>query len=493
MESIGSTGLWLTVVVAAWAVVTARAGGARDPGLLRSGSRALHAAAVLMPVALVALVLDVRADAIAVRGDVPWSLLARDVLDGFAGTLLVLGALAAAAGAAIPAASAPALPGVRARANLTGGLVVGGVALAVLTTRAWWGGAGEGAASPVLFHWSGLAFLVTYLAGLGVAIVPAALAHAPALAPVRRRWTLVAIAFLVAALALGAWSRHGGAAPAPELDPAGALVDRRWTTAHLLLLVPLLMLAASVPPPGTRTAAAVPARSRTGSVLLLFAAAIVLSVFGPVMLDWSAGRELSLGKPLAPLPSWLGITVGIVAGVAALHGVLRAVRARVPQARLISVARASALATLSLAVISLSTRAERLPLSPGNPGVFAAAGHEWRFSSQGTSQEEEATYDGALVAFEITSGRTTRIESAGERVYRDAHGHPAARVAVPGLLHGITGDLRFTVRAMRGDEALLRVQFHPLAAFAWIAAGLTVASLAAAAGMRGETEVSEAT
>nr|MBA3890724.1 hypothetical protein [Gemmatimonadaceae bacterium] len=222
---------------------------------------------------------------------------------------------------------------------------------------------------------------------------------------------------------------------------------------------------------------------RGASLLLLVAAGMMASAVAPAILAWMAGRTVTFGMPLSPLHGWEASIVLAMATVYIGWMTLRGFRAPSWPVRVMRFAVAGVVGTMGLAVLALSTEPRQLTLEPGATATFNAMGREWRLASQGASQEEAATYDGALVAFEIAEGGSTRIASAGERIYRDSHGHPAGRVAVPGVVRGLFGDLRFTVRALRGDEVLLRAQFHPLATFVWLMAAFTVLAFAALAFM----------
>lgn len=477
MNAIEPAALWLVTIVGTWAAVAARVSFGDDPRLVRSGARALHAAAVLMLAAVATHLIGRRGGVLAASELAARVAAARDMLAAPDGLLLLATAFAAVAAAFVPRAVRNMQSRERRRAHERAGIIVAAAALATIVARAFWGDAAERTTPVELFDWSGMAFRTLYAAGIGMLAAPVAIAAAPGRAPLRLRVYASALATQLLALTLAAWSRYAAVAPATELDAAGLPLDPQWSTAYLLLLVPVIVTAAALVSLHGRTGDAT-RRSRPAAVLLLGAAAMIASAVAPAIRDWVVGQDVEFGMPLSPLHAWEASLALAVAVVYAGWLVLRAWRTPTAPARLLRIAAACAVATVGLAVLALATDARQLTLAPGTTAAFGSMGREWRFASQGTSQEEAATYDGALVAFEVRSGGESSIATAGERIYRDAHGHPAGRVAVPGLVRGMGGDVRFTVRALRGDEVLIRAQFHPLATVAWIVAALTVIALA---------------
>lgn len=480
MDAIGSTALWLAAVAAGWSVVTARAGRG-DPRLVASGARALQAAGVLVPVALLAALLASRAEAIAVAGTASVRMLLVAMLADPRGMILVLAGFTAACAACVPRVVRDGAIPDRTRAYAAAGALTGLVVLAAALARGWNAStASDSATSPELFHWSGVAFRVLYLAGLAVAVVPLAVPPTDRYAPARLRSTRLALAAFVAALGLGAWARHSGIAPPADVDASGNLVDPAWSSAHLLLAVPPLLYAASAfTQRAGRERPAAPAR--IASMLMLVVAALVAAALGPSVLDWVGQRDVEIGAPIGPLGRWGAIAATVAATLLAALAVARAVQDDDRAARLWHAALAAALLALGMAAVAVSARPQQLIMRPGVSATASGWGGTWTLTSQGVSQEEGEHFDGALVAFEVTRNGRTSVESAGERIYRDPHGHAAARVAVPGVVRTAAGDLRLTVRALRGDEALVRAQFHPLAWVGWSLAVLTVLLMAASA------------
>lgn len=482
MNSLEPVALWLALVMGAWAAVTATVPFGSDRRLLRSGARGLHAAAALSLVALVTFLVARRAAVLATSDVAAWTIALRTALAAPDGLALLV-ATAAAIGTAVALHAARLHPSHDQRiAHRRAGLLVATVALATIVARAFWGDAVEGAIPVELFSASGVAFRALLALGVGLLAAPAVLAPLgrPAL---QLRLCAAALTVQLLALLLGAWSRYAAATPPTELDAGGSLLEVRWTTAYLLLLVPPLVTGAAVATLHARTHAG-GRRARSAVVLLLAAAAMIVSVIAPPIRDWVVGRDVAPGMPISPLQAWeasFGAAVAVV-----LTGWLarRAVRPASLHVRMTRIAAAGVAATAGLAILALSTDARELTLPPGGTATFGAMGQEWRFASQGASQEEAPTYDGALVAFEVRSSGGTRLATAGERIYRDGHGHPAGRVAVPAVMRALGGDVRFTVRALRGDEVLVRAQFHPFATVAWMVAALTVLAFAMVALLR---------
>lgn len=478
MSTIEPAALWLALIVGAWAALIARLSFSGDPRLVRSGGRALHAGAALFIVAVLAFIAGHRGDGLAATDSAAWLAALRGMLSAPDGMLLLVAASAALATAFVPGTANEAQPQERRGAQFRAGMTVTLAAAITIIARASWGDATERATPIELFDWSGMAFRVLYAAGIGALAGPIALTSVPGLAQRRLRACAASFGIQILALTLAAWSRFGAVSPAPELDPTGALLDAGWTTGYLLLLVPPTFTAAAIASLYARVHHA-NLRARAAVALLLLAAALMASAVLPAIRDWVVGREVEFGMPLSPLHAWEASLALAVAVVSAAWLTLRAFRVPTAAIRLMRLATAGAIGTLGLAVLALSTEARQLTLAPGATAAYRSMGQEWRFASQGASQEEAATYDGALVAFEVLSGGATSIVTAGERIYRDAHGHPAGRVAVPGVIRGLGGDLRITVRALRGDEVLLRAQFHPLASVAWLMAAFTAVAFAA--------------
>lgn len=483
MDTLGTLALWLAAIIGAWAVVATRVGRHGDARLIESGARALHAVAALLAFALAAAYLDLRAAAVAATGATLPLTLVREAWSDSPMRVLIWATAAALFAAVVPRAVRPGTMSERTRAHLVAGVVATAASLAAVALRALLPAGEEGVhAAPEMHHWAGIASRTLYVLGAAAAVVPVAVGPVPRLTTLRLRWTLCALAALVAALAFGAWARYAGITAAPELDPDGVLVDPAWSTAHLLVLVPPLILAAS--------SYALRARQRAGdrgaraplaAVLLLIAAAIGLVVVGPAVLDWVAGREIEAGADMLRLRGALAVGVAVALTLLAAATAVAGARAPSRDSRLLYGAQVSALLLLGAAVAALSTTGQRFELDPGASATVRAGGAAWRFTSQGTSQVEGADYDAALVAFELTSRNREAFALAGERLYRDAHGHPGARVAVPGVVRGLAADLRFTVRGLRGDRALVRAQHHPLVTPAWGLAAITIALLVAAA------------
>ena len=481
MDTLGTLALWLAAIMGAWAVIATRAGSRGDVRLVESGARALHAVAALVVFAMAAAYLDLRAAALAATGSAPTLTLLRAAWSDLPTRVLIWGTAVALFAAVVPRAVRSGAMPERTRAHLVAGLVstgaaLGAVALHTLVPR----GAEGGRAAPELHHWAGITYHISYVLATAAAVVPLAVGPVPRLTALRLRWTLGALATLIAALALGAWARYAGITAAPELDANGVLVDPEWSTVHLLVLVPPLVLAAS--------AYALRARQRAGgrgaraplaAVLLLIVAAIGVVVVGPAVLDWVAGREIEAGADMLRLRGAPAVGVAVALTLLAAAAAVAGARAR--DSRLLHGAQVSALLLMATALAAFSTTEQRFEIDPGASATVRAGASAWQLTSQGTSQVEGADYDGALVAFELTSGKRRAFALAGERLYRDAHGHPAGRVAVPGVVRGVAADLRFTVRGLRGDRALGRAQHHPLVTPAWALAAITVALLVAAA------------
>ena len=483
MDILATLALWLAAILGAWAVVATRAGSRGDVRLVGSGERALHAVAALMAFALAAECIELRAAAIAATGGVPAATLVRAAWSDGPVRVLVWGTAAALFAALVPRAARSATPRERARAHVVAGSVATGAALAVIAMRVLFPSGDEGgSAAPELHHWAGIAFHTLYALGAAAAVVPMAVGPVPPLTALRLRWTLAALGTLVAALGFGAWARYAGITAAPDLNAEGVLVDPAWSTAHLVVLAPPLVLAAaSYALRARQRAGGQVARAPMATALLLFVAAIGVVAVGPAVLDWVAMRDIEAGADMLRLRG--AAAIGVALALVLMAGVPAAAAARAARhdSRLLHAAQASALLLLATIVTALSTTSRRFELDPGATAMVRSGSSEWRFTSQGTSQVEGADYDGALVAFELVSGERRAFALAGERLYRDAHGHPGARVAVPGVVRGVAADLRFTVRGLRGDRALVRAQQHPLVTPAWVLAAATVVLLLAAA------------
>lgn len=484
MLILGELATWLTVVLGVWCIVAVRSAPASDSRLLASGARGLHAAAVLMVVAALAAVWTVRGEAIAATGQAPASIIARAMLGGWPTYVIVVAMVVAVFAALVPWMARAGGERDRTRPGVVAGACVAVAAAAALAIRAATSPAPEDAAvAAELHHWGGIAFLLLYPVGVAASLIPVAIGRVRELTTRRLRWTLHGLAAMLAALAAGAWARYAGAAPAPELDVAGALADRPWTTAHLLLLVPPLLLTAGAHAlhARRRAAAADAAPARVATALLLLVAAMVVAVVGPAVVDWVAGREIEFGAPVAPLRGAIAIAVAVVLGAAAAWCAARVRHSGASDSRLLSAVHASAFAALALAVVAMSSPVQSIEIGPGSSVPIHAGGRIWKATSQGTSQVDGGTYDGAVVALLLERDGVQRFVTAGERLYRDPQGHNAARVAVPGILRRPSGDLRVTVRGLRGDEALVRAQFHPLATPAWLLAAATIVLLLAGA------------
>jgi len=145
---------------------------------------------------------------------------------------------------------------------------------------------------------------------------------------------------------------------------------------------------------------------------------------------------------------------------------------------------AAVAATLALAswCAALSRPPRIVTLAPGATSTFAEPGRSWSLVGQGTSTDEGPTFDGAIVAVEVRApDGDSRVVAAGERLYRQAHGHGAERGVLPAVDRGVLGDLRLTVEAVRADTVAFRVRAHPLVTLAWASSLALVLLLGAAA------------
>ena len=478
MDNLLAGALWMAALVTAWTVVVSHAALRPDARLQASGARGLRAAGGLLLIAAVARTWLVRADALTLGEEAGAVRLLRETWAAPDGVLLTLALFAALAAAAVPRVIAAIAASEQGRARMAAGaMTLASVAAAIAAASLRAPGT---ELQPTLLHWSGLVAYPLYLAACGLAVVPVALGGAAAVSGARRRWLAAMLALFGAATALVAWSHHAGAARPPELDVTGAVADTPWTTLDLVVIIPMLLTAAAAfdswgaDRGGLR-------RSRVSSVMMLAVGGIVLAVAGPAILDWVAQRDLEFGTEVPPIRGIRALVCGVAAlGLCGL-AIVRAMREQRTDARLWHAAQAATLLAAAVAAVAVSVPPARLELEPGVAQSVAMWGQRWTFTSQGPSQVEGSDSDAALVAFEIGTGGDRTIETAGERVFRGGHGTPAARIAVPGIVRSPLGDLRFTVRALRGDAALVRVQFHPLATLAWLLAGTAVALLVAAA------------
>lgn len=538
MDLVTTTALWLSVVFSAWAVVTSVADGSRDARLVASGERGLHAALALVTIALVLIAVEERsllADApssvaLAITARLPWT---------DAATRLTLWAVFAAAGAVAAAGIVrrEASP-VRARTQSIAGVVALVFSLAAAGARYALGAAPDAdVIAPVAVHTGpGIAARLLYVAGCAATIVPIAVGTRGSRRETAFRWMLTALALTAASLTIAAWVRYAAVAPAAELTAEGMPATLRWSSLSALwVVVPLLVCAAAFalagPDRSRRELARVP-RGWMALLSLAVAAILMLAAVAPAIEDWTAAREAALGFEVhPPLLTMLGVPVLGVVGWAAVRQAMGGGRAVTrlaawaggaavllaalamaagtrdgaallgvalagaaagallaavgdpgsPRRRALVVAQGAVLVTIGAGFAATSVPPVQAQLTTGSPERLRIATAEWTFTSQGASQVELPPYDAAVVAFEIESGGEAQLLTTGERIYRDAHGHAGARVAVPGVLHRAGGDLRVVPRGIRGDVAMLQVQYHPLATLAFIAAAVSAAALLVAA------------
>ncbi|HEU5173681.1 MAG TPA: hypothetical protein VFT96_02930, partial [Gemmatimonadaceae bacterium] len=312
-------------------------------------------------------------------------------------------------------------------------------------------------------------------------------------------------------------------------------LDALWALPALLIGAAAYWLANSTSPaPGSAPSnARRPANRWMTGLLLALVAVAIAAVLVPPVLDWTNARDIEVGFALLPPAMMLVATPTLLAVLAVLVGHLQAgggltradaaaalagaallggaawiagvVEASVLSAILVAgttagmllaqvrrapglrrrscwIAQAAALVGVAAGLGAVSQRARDVDVAPGAPAVVDIRGREWRLSSQGVSQDETPAYDGILVGFEVRMpGGGSRFVTAGERMYRDAHGHGATRVSRPGLVHMAAGDVRIVVHAIRDEVARVQVQHHPLVSLAWLAGGLTALALLVAA------------
>ena len=544
MDAVGEVALWLAVVVCTWTVVTALFD-ERDARLLASGARGLHAAAALALLAVASSVGETFASLSDAPGGVASAIAVRGIWADPAARLAMWAGITACFAAIVPRVVRRDDPQVRTGAQL----VAAGVVLAMLLAAAGArvvleAPAEDGPGAPVAVHvWTGVAARLLLVAGCGAMIVPFALAGVPVRREIPRRWSLAALALVVAGLTLSAWVRYAAAAPAAVIDASGLPVGHAWTSLDALWALPALLVgaaaywlagsASAAPGSPSEPNARRPASRLMAGLLLSLVAVALAAVLVPPLLDWTNARDIEIGFALLPpamtivaIPALLAMLAVLVvhlqagggittidgaaglAGAALLGGAAWAAgvgEATVSFAVLVAgvttgmllaqlrhpgglrprscwIAQAAAVVGVAAALGAVSQRARDVDLSPGTPTVVEIRGREWRLSSQGTSQDETPAYDGILVGFDVrTPGGGSRFVTAGERMYRDAHGNGAARVSRPGLVHTATGDVRIVVHAIRDEVARVQVQHHPLVSLAWLASGVTALALLFAA------------
>lgn len=528
MELVAATALWMAVLLAAWTVVTGFAGATHDARLAASGARGLHAVAML---ALLGLALHLVAEARALVEaplHVAATFAARSLWVDVGARLLTWAAVLGAVAALVPRVARGAGQTQRVEAQR-----LAGVAALLVTVLAASGGALAGevgetseeiGTGPVgVQAWPGMIARLLYLVGVAAMLVPLAMRRVPRGREIARRWALAALGLTLGGLTLAAAVRYAAAAPPAALDAQGVPTGRSWSSTGALWGVAPLLIAA------TAFALARPAATWMAALLAGLAVILMLAAVAPAVHDWTQAAPMELGFALHPplvvllaLPTLALILVLLVrrgsparprgttalagatgalvtAGLAALAGARGAATlacialagaaaalvwtraGRGLHGRLLAVAQSAALLLLAALLAAISSRPRTLELTPGAPAGVEARGQSWRLTSQGASQVELPLYDGAVVAFEVEAPGARALVTAGERIYRDAHGHAGTRVADPGVLRGLLTDLRVVVLGSRGDAALVQVQHHPLATPAWMLAALVAASLLAAA------------
>lgn len=542
MHAIGEVALWLAVVACAWTAVTAFAGADRDLRLLESGARGLHAAAALSVLAVAAsLVVAYRALAGA-PADVARAIAVRELWADPAARLTMWAAIGACFAALVPRV----LRTSDHSARVGGQLIAAGVVIAILLAAVGGryvlaGSGGEESGAPVVVHtWVGAGARVLVAIGAGAMLVPFALLGASARRDVAHRVTLGALGAVVAGLTLVAWVRYAIAAPAAMLDDAGRPVGQLWTTLDALWAVPPLLIATAayrLSSRATNQAQGQPSSPRLAAIFLMVLVGVVMAgVMVPPVLDWVNARPIEVGFRILPplvmlvaIPAlltvlallvrhrqgadgiamrdgaaaaggaallgsvaWLAgvaemtvLFAAIVAGASAGLLVSEMLRASGVRRRAIWGAQAAAVVTAAAVLGGMSQRARVIDLAPGMPGAIDVRGAPWRLASQGTSQDEAPGWEGVVIAFEVRSPQAMQLVAAGERMYRDAHGHAATRVARPGVARGLAGDLRIVVQAISDGVARVQVQYHPLVPLAWFGAALTAVALLVAAAAPG--------
>ena len=544
MDSVGEVALWLAVVVCSWTVVTALFGAGRDVRLLASGARGLHAAAALALLAVASRVGETFVSLSEAPAGISSAIAVREIWADPATRLAMWAGITACFAAVVPRVVRHSDRPVRTGAQLVAAGVVLAMLLAAAGARLVLPvSAEDGPGAPVAVHvWAGVLARLLLVSGCGAMIVPFALIGAPVRREISRRWSLAALGLVIAGLTLSAWVRYAAAAPASMIDASGLPTGHAWTSLDALWALPALLVGAAAYwlADSTSTAsgsaplyARRPANRWMTGLLLALVAIAVAAVLVPPVLDWTNARAIEVGFALLPpamtvvaIPTLLAVLAVLVghlqagggltladaaaalAGAAVLGGaawIAGVAEATVLFAVLVAgttagmllaqvrhagglrrrsswVAQAAALVGVAAGLGAVSQRARDVDVAPGAPAVVDIRGREWRLSSQGVSQDETPAYDGILVGFDVrTPGGGSQFVTAGERRYRDAHGHGATRVSRPGFVHMAAGDVRIVVHAIRDEVARVQVQHHPLVSLAWLAGVLTVLALLVAA------------
>lgn len=523
MSELAPLGLALTALVSGWVALLRFAGAARDERLLASAVRGCHATAALT-------LLASAGTAATLAADLPsWESVAVAMWESRGARTVVWAFAAAVAAALVPRLAREDPPRAKATALMIAAGAPGLLALGALL-EPWEALGVDGSVDGALVEAqtaTGIVHALLELAGYATFVAIGALRLSGAPEPRVRRPVRLALALLAAALLADAWRHYAGVAAVTELPPAPDASWPEWRGVDALPLIPPLMLVAHLYWTTLRRAA---------WLTFVVVGVLAASAAVPMVLDWVAARPIGRGLLLTPprlsmlaLPLLLAalatawpavrrtgvgtrratpaaaiggasiVAAAAVAGVRgwpwltciALAGALAAlVLSALPEARTLA-GRAGVVAQAALALCiagaagALSTRPQLLEIMPGARQTVAAPGGGWQVANQGVSHEESPSYDGSVVALDLSGPRGDGFATPGERRYRDPHGHEGPRAVVPALRTALAGDLRFTAPGLRGEAAIIRAWYHPLAGFAF-AAGLLVVIGAAAACLRPE-------
>lgn len=134
-------------------------------------------------------------------------------------------------------------------------------------------------------------------------------------------------------------------------------------------------------------------------------------------------------------------------------------------------------AALFAAFAGSSLRVEHeVSLSPGEAATLRDPfGRSWTFTSQGVSTFEERDRRVVAVALQMTrDGQPMGLVRGERRQYLDSRGMPVFEpTPEPGIDYSLSQDVYVVLRSETGERAHLRIAFHPLVSWVWIAALMT--------------------
>lgn len=543
MRTIGETALWLAVVLAAWGVTTAVAGARRDERLARSGGRSLHVIPVLLLVVLGGRIAASMSELSGAPPAIAGAIAVRELWSDPSSRLALWALAVAVFAAGVPVIVRRDPRELRVRAQLRAAILsllfsaaAAGASLLIPGSSA----DGDGGGAPIAVHVPpGIAGRLLLVLGCAAVVIPLAIARERRHRAHALRWSIAALALVLAGLTLLGYVHYALVSAPSVIDPSGTPTAAPWTSLSALWLLPPLLIGAlsyRLPSEGEAPdTTSMRATEQRAALLLLVGLVIVvvIAAVAPAVVDWTQARDIALGFELQPplvvlvaLPAFLSalailvlpgvrrgalrrsdalasamggallVMIALSAGVrnagtivslgagGMLAGLLaaRAVRATGAHERSLWLAQCGVVLAAASALAAISVRPAQVEAIPGTPAEVTLAGRTWQVSSQGASQDETPGYDGIVIAFDVRSSGGSRIVTTGERAYRDAHGHAATRAAVPAVVRGPLADLRLVVRGTRGDSARLELRHHPLATIAWITAAATVVALLVAAG-----------